>query len=98
MGNYHEYEITDDQLVADMPKVYFNERNRVENLMTHGWTQSKSWEFEEDMKIYSKHNKGILVTVFEKDEDETILRKHQFLNGVHKYSDGTIVYPDIKWD
>ena len=98
MGNYHMYELKSKELnLEDIPKVYFEDDDALEFLVCDRWTQRKRWNFSEDMVRLSEVLKDILFIVVETDEDETILREHQFLGGVHKWVDGRIVFPEIDW-
>ena len=98
MGNYHTYVIEEDLVGLDIPKIYFEDADSVESLFYFGYTQRKRWSFTEDISVFSRSHPEVLITVIETDEDETVLRKHQFLNGKHKFTDGSIVFPEIKWD
>ena len=91
MGNYHYYELKSYAGSIGIPeKPFFNE-SAIRGLIQHGYYESKRWVFEKDITLLSKYNPDVLITVNETDEDETILRQHQFFNGEHKWVDGKVV-------
>ena len=97
MGNYHEYELKSYAENIVIPEEPFFDKGAVECLLQHGYYESKRWNFEKDVASVSKCNPDVLITVNETDEDETILRQHQFFNGEHKWVDGKVVFPEINW-
>ena len=97
MGNYHHYELKSYAGNIIVPEEPFFDENAVQYLIQYGYYDSKRWKFEKDIASLSKHNPDVLITVSETDEDDTILRQHQFLNGEHKSVDGKIVFPEINW-
>ena len=97
MGNYHHYELKSYAGNIWIPEEPFFEENAVRSLLQHGYYDAKRWEFDRDIVLVSKYNPDVLITVIETDEDETILRQHQFFNGEHKWADGKIVFREINW-
>ena len=97
MGNYHHYELKSYAGNIGIPEEPFFEESAVRSLLQHGYYESKRWKFDQDIVLVSKYNPDVLITVNETDEDETVLRQHQFFNGEHKWVDGKIVFPEINW-
>lgn len=97
MGNYNQYELKSYAGNIGIPEEAFFDYNAVQCLIQHGYYESKRWKFDKDIALVSKHNPEVLITVNETDEDETILRQHQFFNGEHRWVDSKIVFPEINW-
>ena len=97
MGNYHNYELKSYAGNIGILEEPFFEESAVRSLLHYGYYDSKRWKFDQDIVLVSKYNPDVLITVNETDEDETILRQHQFFNGEHEWVDGKIVFPEINW-
>ena len=97
MGNYHQYSLKSYAKEVIIPEEHFYDENAVHCIFHYDYVERKRWEFVKDLVKVSKANPNILITIVETDEDETIMRQHQFFNGEHKSVDGKIVFPEINW-
>ena len=87
MGNYYSYQVENQ---AEWNKVASNEddvptpfieKERIENLILEGWTQSKRWDGIADPCILSSQYPDLTLKVTITDEDSDDVRLVAFKNG-----------------
>ena len=87
MGNYYSYQVVNQEewdkvlpLEDSLPTPYV-EKNRIENLIEEGWTQSKRWDGILDLCTLSALYPELTLKVTITDEDSDDVRLVAFKDG-----------------
>jgi len=95
MGNYYTYTLENIENI-EVPKIYFEEPQSIENLLEYKYTSSKRWDMIKDMCRLSEYYPNTIFIITSIDEDSEKLRRSLFLNGKVEVQLGKIVYPSIE--